>query len=210
MHWLFFAYARILGPSAAPRLLRMRRNPKLAHARRSLDDALALSLGLTSYVSGMGGPSPTLICRFELPRDALDKLVVSLGLGDLARLQTVLGPEAREALDHALQSRSWETLLQNIWRGRSGVDYAVGYRFEIQGLFSQPEETLEQQGPDYSYRGPPLRDNKFSLEAQFTDSAGMDCARYTVDFTFNPPTIYLIDNTDIEDLLRSIGKCAAQ
>ncbi len=76
--WLYFAYARILGPAAAPRLQRMMHKPKLAHALRSLDDALALSLGLTSYVSGAAGPSPYLACRREQPRDALDKLIESL------------------------------------------------------------------------------------------------------------------------------------
>jgi hypothetical protein len=211
MHWLFFAYARILGPAAAPHLLRMTANPKLADARRSLDDALALSLGLTSYVSAAGGKSPSLICRPGLPRDALDKLVVSLGLGDLAGLQKSLGPEAREALDREVQARSWETLRHEIWHLRPGVDYAVGYRFEMDGPWSEPEETLEQ--PRLEYRTPPLTAGGFSFETQFTDRAGKDCVRYKVDFTVNDPLIprvYLIDNTDIEDLLRAIGRCAAE
>lgn len=184
-HWLFFAYARILGPEAAPRLLKMRRNPTLANARRSLDDALALSLGLTSYVSVMGGPSPSMVCRFQLPRDALDKLAVSLWLGDLAELQKILGPKAREALDQALQARSWDTLRPDIWHLGTGVDDAVGYRFEIMGQWSEPEETLRQ--PRLEYRSPPSTSGKFSFETQFTDSAGKDCARYKVDFTFTDP-----------------------
>jgi hypothetical protein len=209
--WLFFAYARILGPAAVPRLQRMATNPKLRNARRSLDDALALSLGLTSYVSGMGYPSPSLVCGRDLPRDALDKLVVSLEHGDLAKLQETLGPEARNALDQALHARSWETIRQEIWRPRPGVDHAVGYRFEIQGPWSEPEETLEQP---VGYQNPPLAAGKFSLNTQFTDSAGKDCGRYKVDFvTVRDPRIlddYRIDNTDIEDLLRSIGRCAAE
>ncbi len=92
--WLFFAYARILGLAAVPRLQRMARNPKLADPRRGLDDALALALGLTSYVSPTHGPSASLVCGRDLPRDALDKLVESLEHGDLPKLQETLGPEA--------------------------------------------------------------------------------------------------------------------
>lgn len=211
MHWLFFAYARILGPAAAPRLLRMTKNPKLADTRRSLDDALALSLGLTSYVSDMGGKSRPVICRAQLPRDALDELLVSLGTGDFAGLQKSLGPEARQALDRELQARSWETMRQDIWHLRPGVDYAVGYRFEIPGPLSEPEETLEQ--PRLEYPMPPLTAGRFSLETKFTDSAGKDCARYRVDFTVKDPLIpriYRIDNTDIDELLRLIGRCASE
>jgi hypothetical protein len=212
--WLFFAYARILGSAAAPRLLRMRKNPKLADARRSIDDALALSLGLTSYVSGMDGPSPSLGCRGEQPRDALDQMVESLERGNLAGLQKVLGPDAREALDHALEARSWETLLGKTWSLQPDVDYALGFRFEMQGPWSEPEETLEQ--PREEYKGPLLAADKFSIETQFTDSAGKDCGRHKVDFLTAkaPPNliqdIYRIDNADIESLLRTIGRCAAE
>jgi hypothetical protein len=213
-HWLFFAYARVLGPAAAPRLLRMRKNPKLAEMRRSIDDALALSFRLTSYVSGAGGPSPSLGCRGEQPRDALDQLVESLERGDLTGLQKVLGPEARAALGHDLVSRSWETLRRKSWHLQPGVDYALGYRFEIEGRWSEPEETLEQ--PREEYRGPLVAADRFSLETQFTNSAGKGCGRHEVDFltTKTPPSliqeIYRINNTDIEDLLRSIAACASE
>jgi hypothetical protein len=212
--WLFFAYARILGPAAVPRLQRMAQNPKLTDERRTFDDALALSLGLTSYVSGWGGSPLSLGCRRELPRDALDGLVVSLALGDLVGLQRTLGPEAREALDRGLQTRSWEIIRQQMWRPRPGRHDAVGYRLEIQGPWSEPEETLEQ--PREEYHGPLLAAERFSLETQFTDSAGKDCARYKVDFLSvkAPPSliqdIYRINNADIEDLLRFIGRCASE
>jgi hypothetical protein len=191
-------------------LLRMSRNPKLRDALSSLDEAFALSFGLTSYISGSHIPSASSGCRPELPRDVLDKLVVSLMLGDLAELQKVLGPKALEALGQ-LPGRSWETLRRDIWHVRPGVDYAVGYRFEIQGQWSEPEETLEQ--PRLEYRRPPSAAGSFSLETQFTDSMGKDCARYSVDFTFTDPIFkskYLIDNPDIENLLRTIGSCAGR
>ena len=78
-------------------------------------------------------------------------------------------------------------------------------------MWSEPEETLDQ--PRLEYRSPPSTAGKFSFETQFTDSAGKDCARYKLDFTFEDPIFkntYLIDNADIGDLLRSIGRCAAE
>jgi len=91
------------------------------------------------------------------------------------------------------------------------VSYAVGYRFEVEGQWSEPEETLKQ--PE-RYENPRLASGKFSLNTQFTDRAGKDCGRYKVDFvTVRDPRIlddYRIDNTDIEALLRTIGSCAGR
>ena len=207
--WLFFAYARILGPAAVPRLRSMRKNAKLANATRGLDDALALSLGLTSYVSAMGTPSPSLGCRRGQPRDALDKLVASLELGSLDELQKSLGPEARKTLEHDLEVRAWETMRQEIFHMRPGVDYAVGYRFETQGPWSEPEETLVQPNEE----GPLSTADNFELETRFVDSTGKDCGRFEVDFVkVKSPLIqdiYRIDNANIEDLLRLISRCSA-
>jgi hypothetical protein len=189
----------------------MMMDPKLSDARCDLDDALALSLGLTSYVSGTSH-QVFFACLPPQPRYALNELIVSLQHGDLAKLQESLGPEAHKALDQALQARSWQKLRQEAWRLRPGIDSAVGYRLEIQGPWSEPEETLEQ--PREEYRGSLLTTDKFSLETQFTDRAGNACARYKVDFlkvsALPGQNIYRIDNADIEDLLRSIAACAAE
>ncbi len=212
--WLFFAYARILGPAAAPRLLKMTKNPKLAYERRSLDDAVALSLGLTSFVSAKAGTSVSVGCRVEQPRDALDQLIQSLERCDLEGVQKVLGPQARHSLSQALETRSWETLCRKVWGLQPGVGYAVGYRFEIQGPWSEPEETLEQ--PREEYRGPLLTADTFSIDTHFTDSKGKDCTRHNFDFrTLKAPLglvqdIYRIDNTDIEGLVHSIAACFSE
>jgi len=60
---LFYAYAKIEGPAALPRLQRIIRNPALHPAVIGedidlfrLDDNIALALGLTSYVSAVHRP----------------------------------------------------------------------------------------------------------------------------------------------------------
>jgi hypothetical protein len=55
--WLILAYARIEGPAALPQLQKMIGNPKLDFLQVSLERAVALSLGLTSYVSEFRDPS---------------------------------------------------------------------------------------------------------------------------------------------------------
>ena len=48
--WLLLAYARIRGEDAYPKLMAMTRFDRLRFLRPSLDRAIALSLGLTSFV----------------------------------------------------------------------------------------------------------------------------------------------------------------
>jgi hypothetical protein len=63
--WLELAYARIRGPAAYERLRKLEGDPKFGSdrlfgddsQRRTLDGAIALSLGLTSFVSAPEGPA---------------------------------------------------------------------------------------------------------------------------------------------------------
>jgi hypothetical protein len=141
----------------------------------------------------------------------MDQLIVSINQSDRGQLESALGPEARRALDHAVEARSWEAILQEIWHRQPGVKSAVGYRFDIQGPWSQPEETLDEAKGNLVT---PISSDGFTLDTQFTSRAGKECARYTVNFRRVPeqPGVskYLIDNADIEDLLRSIAACASQ
>jgi hypothetical protein len=54
--WLLLAYAEINGRSAYPRLHRMTRNPHVIAAGIQVDSSIAVSLGLTSYVSSVNEP----------------------------------------------------------------------------------------------------------------------------------------------------------
>ena len=200
--WLLLAYARIQGPSATPRLRRMLANPRLAFLQRYLDEAVALSLSLTSYLSAprepeLGDPPQgvrfrTIRCTTgsEEPRDALDLLIRAWASNDRPLLEACLGPAARTALNSSQPSIVWR-------RWRAGVGIAVGYRFEVPGRWSEPDETLEE------------------LETQFSNNSGAGCATHKVTFrkvlenTDSSP-MYVVDNDDIAGILRSISACAEQ
>jgi hypothetical protein len=129
--WFLFAYARAQGPAAAPTLMRLIRNPKLDSLQISLDRAIALSLGLTSYVSSGREGGPLIICRREEPKDALDEFILALQRGDRTELESSLGPEARMALDRVVEGKSWEATRQELWHatpaGQSGVATCLIY-----------------------------------------------------------------------------------
>jgi len=86
--WLMNAYARIKGRTACPRLWGILSNREAVRLLWiDVDRAAAVGLGLTSYVSRLGGEtSHTYICGFPEPRDVLDSLILtcmreSLGSG---------------------------------------------------------------------------------------------------------------------------------
>jgi hypothetical protein len=207
--WLLFAYARAQGPASVSTLMRMIRSPKLDSLHISLDRAIALSLGLTSYVSSGREGGPMFICRRPEPKDALDEFLLALERGDRSELESSIGPQAGLALDRLLNGRSWEALRQELWHAPPGAQGAVGYLFDIRGRWSEPEETLEENrngGDD------PLTEAVIALDTQFKTSSGKDCAKYFVRFKKVSElgrVKYLVDNTDLRDLIGSIGVCFA-
>ena len=83
--WFLFAYARAQGPASVSRLMRMIRSPKLDSLHISLDRAMALSLGLTSYVSSGREAGRLIICRRQESKDALETNCFWLWNGVIAR-----------------------------------------------------------------------------------------------------------------------------
>ena len=208
--WLILAYARIEGAAGAPRLKRMIRSPKLDSLHITLDRAIALALGLTSYVSSGREDGPLILCRRQEPKDALDEVVLALERGDRSELESGIGSDARMALDQLLVGESWEAGYQELWRSQPGAQGAVGYLFEIPGRWSEPEETLEE---NRDYGNAPLGSTQVDLVTEFKTSSGKDCARERVRFqkvTESGRARYLVDNTNIKELINSIGVCFAQ
>jgi hypothetical protein len=208
--WFLFAYARAQGPAAAPALMRMTRDPRLDSLHITLDRAIALSLGLTSYVSSSREDGQMIICRRPEPKDALDEFLLALGRGDRSELESSLGPEARMALDHLLEGKSWEPVYQELWHAPPSGQSAVGYLFDIRGRWSQPEETLEANRDDGD---DPLTAADVTLDTQFRTSSGKDCAKNLVGFKKDSQfgrARYLVNNSNLVDLIRSINMCFVQ
>jgi hypothetical protein len=190
---LFRAYAEIKGPAAYPRLRKMIRSPQfdfpLVTVRAGLDSAIALSFGLTSYVSAVRTPAKTFNCLGDKPQDILDQLILAWERDDRTWLEQQLGPNAVATLSSLLNGRTWADMRGQLWPGKSNPGAAVGYRF-------QAAVPPAQRPP-----GPP----SIEINTLFKSAVGSDCGSYRV--RFYTPT-YLVDNQDLEGLLRLIASCA--
>jgi len=161
----------------------MASNPNLAFIRLRLDGAIALSLSLTSYVSGSQVPSRIFRCsRRGEPRDALDQLILAWERDDCRWLQGSLGPRASAALDSLLRGRTWADLRADLWHGAPGGDVAVGYRFDASDWWSRPEDTLGKEREYVALAHPESPD----FETRFRDASGGDCGKHRVKFLKDP------------------------
>jgi hypothetical protein len=212
--WLQLAYARIKGRAAYPRLRRMEGDPKASLHRRNLDDAIALSLGITSYVSDSRSLTRNFRCgRGPEPRDALDQFILAWARSDRPLLEATLGPNSKAALMALLRETSWEAMRAEIPGGETVGSVAVGYRFDIPGRWSEPEETLEQER-EWGDAARLADQVEFGLGTFFKDSLGKDCGWHQVKFVKASAGAdkevlpYRVDNSDLTQLLRTIASCA--
>jgi hypothetical protein len=184
--------------------------------RPNLDDAIALSLGLTSYVSDSRSGIRRFRCvRSPEPRDALDQLILAWEKNDRSMLEASLGPRARGALTALLKGSTWEAMQSELWQGKSGDGLAVGYRFGISGGWAEPDETLEQEREPGDAAVLSQQDD-FRLDTFFKDRSGKDCSKHSVSFVTSTvgaekeSPAYLVDNSDLGDLLGTIASCATR
>jgi hypothetical protein len=211
--WLLYAYAKIAGPRGTVRLSRMVGNSELSFFGAALDRAMALSLGLTSYVSDAHAP-PALrmvdgrvyFCRPQEPRDGLDQFIVAWENDDQPLFRRSLGPRANAALDASLRGTSWNDFRAKLWPRTPDANSAVGYRFDVPGRWSEPEETLAERGAAPST-------SNLEFETRLTDRSGGDCGKHLIKFTqtgnLAGALMYLVDNaSDLPDLLSVISSCA--
>ena len=243
LRWLSYAYASILGTEAFPRLWSMRVKASWTTAqfadystfdrfKLDLDESIALSLGLTSWVASTSFPT-RFVCRSQQPRDALDRLIFGWESGDAGQVEQSLGPAAKSALASLLAGRTWAGLRADLWPGstshiveentsefpqsgagsviqQDGEVPAIGYRFEIPHPWSAPESVLRfGQYPDGSTPRP-------ELETQFATRSGDKCGSRRLRFlqvvSGSGPTnlAYVLDDSDLAGTLRLITYCARQ
>jgi hypothetical protein len=218
-------------------------NPMLKDYAPALDQSVALSLNLTSYVSSFRKPKehpckvgatdavtlssrpckPTsreipmqsIRCdRGNEPRDVLDRLILASETGDRLLLGWGLGPNAQLAL------RQLPGKIPPPARARSSGPAAIGYRFRVAGRWSEPDETLKEEKQPTIIPGNAA---SFELETIFYNRLGSECETVRIVFTRIPetgwrdqngkpvpgPTEYLIDNSNLVDLLRVVARCGA-
>jgi hypothetical protein len=211
------AYARLKGAAAFPRLRSMVENPRLAFLESALDSSIALSFGLTSYVSF--GPStlvpsaPTASCGILEPRHALDQLLLAWEGDSLSLFRSSLGPDALTSLDALLKGGDWADMRDQFRHRRPAGGVAVGYRFGVPGRWSEPAMSIEEE----SQKGPLADSARPDIDAVFKNRVGGDCGRLRVKFSRASvvegvpfPAKYLVNNPDLGDLLRLVAACASE
>lgn len=167
-------------------------------------------------------PMKAIHCeRANEPRDSLDRLIMAWQAGNHVSLEATLGPRAKVALDQMLKSRSWRSIRAELWSGAPGRGAAMGYRFNVPGRWSEPRETLEEERERTILVGNP---DSVEIETSFYNRSGSGCGKLRLAFVMvtetgwrdlssggsvpGPPQ-YLIDNSDLADLLRLTAACAA-
>ena len=160
--------------------------------------------------------------RGNEPRDSLDRLILAWLAGNRTSVDSSLGVSAKSALQEAFAGRNWDSFRTQLRRGVSNRSIGIGYRFNISGRWSEPEETLEEHRVSSSFADGP---NRFEVETLCYDSVGNECGKRKLFFLKVPeegwykngnpslpvpgPAEYLIDNSDVNDLLRLVFVCSA-
>ena len=210
--WLLYSYASIKGPDAYPRLRHMAENPRLASFTLALDEALAISFGLTSYVSSTRAPLKVFNCRrTEDPRDAMDRLLLGLLRGDLALVDAAVTERTAALVNPMVRDRTLIAFGGQSGNGSTGAHLALGYRFEVAGPWGKPDELLTDAGATEASL---LDSDVVELGVVLTKDSGTPCSRQRVRFVRDDDRNgmargYLIDEPKPQGLLQAISSCAA-
>jgi len=207
--WLLFAYAKIKGPAALARLQILWSNPNLAFFRGDVESSISLALNLSSYVLSPSHPLDTPYCRPPQPRDTVDQIILAWEQGDYPEIEPCLGPRAISSVRSLLRDGGWAAVRREYWHHEGQGMFAVGYRFETAGPWSQPPENL-QGGFDQNRAGGTI--SNVRLDTRFTTGGGAACGTMKLQF-LSPgwrsyPRLLRLDVDDLGALLRVIDSCA--
>ena len=212
--WIVMAYARIKGEGAVPRLHQIYDVPKQPLGF-SLDTAIAIALGLTSYVSDLRDTIGGGDCRPEEPRESMDRFLMALKDGQRPEIESALGATARARFKDFIKSRDWREVRRAIWPRQADAVVGVGYRFQLDGRWADPDESLtEVKGWQMGDAVRLAKEPEFLVETLFHDSSGKPCGRRSVKFARRGSgderyNTYLVNNEDLGELILTIAACAS-
>jgi len=204
--WLLLVYARIKGPTACCRLRGLNAHSRTAFIRHSADRAIALSAPET--------PDWTFLHpHYRQPRDALDQLIRSWESDDRTAFESSLGPSAKDSLHSLIRDQGWTELRNRLTHGSVGGFRGIGYHFDGSEAWMRSDETLDVA---YDY---PAETGRYPKQVDsivyFVHESGDECGRAPIKLVKADPLLnllagYVVDNTDLEILLRTISACAAK
>jgi hypothetical protein len=208
---LMYVYATIRGPAAYPRLRRTMYDLELgSKIQPAPDRAMAIALNLTSYADSARTPL-RYACEEPEPRYVLDHFILAWERNDEKSLREALGASATAAMKSLQAGLTWDEMRRKHWLAPSVGVTAVGYRLEIPGRWSEPGEKIENrstQVPKSTFTA------NHEIMTRFTTARGADCGAMEIKFHgtmhggWGGPD-FLIDNDDIDHLLRIVSSCAA-
>jgi hypothetical protein len=208
---LLFTYAQLEHGRGYQRESTVLGGSNLAFLQDAVNSSIAVSLGLTAYVSFREwtniprGPV-AVICGPPEPRYALSQLVLAWEGNNRLAFEATLGPSAKSALQVLLAGRRWEEMREDFWRSLPSR-VALGYRFERRQRWSRPLTPLSttwdtEDEPQHDTSNP-------EIETSFVSESGRECAKRRVRFVVagDVPPRYLMDSADVAGLLRDISFC---
>jgi hypothetical protein len=199
---LALADATIEGPKAYPVLRRMLDDPRFEPFRYSLTNAIAVALHLTTYVDRAVEPPYGYSCRGSEPRDALASLIFALESGDRELLNKTLGPVAAFP---ASRGADWWPDARPLNRDPA-KPLSMGFRFNVRGTWSLPEDFLEERtGPNSG------SDPTAVIETHFSGPSGRSCGTMQIEFALagERPGQYVVNSAGIVDLFKIIASCTS-
>jgi hypothetical protein len=204
--WLLFAYARIAGRTGVDRLRAMTAITGLAFLQNGIDDSIAASLGLTSYVSASHVLTSEIGCRPQEPADALDRLITSWAKGDAQVFQASLGPDAKSALASMMLGRTWVELRNELWRIPRATYFSLGYRLKTSDPWAEPRMSREE------IAGSQTLASTLHIQTELRNGTGRQCAMQEFTFILDSKPEggrprYVVNNSDLTSVLRTLAGC---
>lgn len=217
--WFLYAFARIRGAAAYPRLTELLVSPQLRPLNRQIENAMVVSLGLTSLVSALdvsgqkpgdtrAGLAGAQAIGYEVPQSSVDLFLLGWIQGRDGLIEESLSPVAREEFRRLRSSPAWDRVRYPAALDERRSILGVGYKLSL------PGGMVDLPGSYSPLRLNEPHESKVSGRAEFY-SNGKSCAEHTLHFLdvagrSESPGLkwhFVIDNSDIEALLNSLKKC---
>jgi hypothetical protein len=181
--WLQTVYARLRGRAAYPDLFQIALDSRRDRDSRSNDTAIAMTLGITPFVSSRHATGRVFRCAgSEEPHYALDRLIAGWLQMDRDAVLSALAPETKAEFERRVPAGTWLGWAHNIWQVNppewTAVAYQVGSVVQLKSYDGQPCD---------------------GVRARFVPRTPDEGGRYLA---------YAIETEDLSALLKSVSACA--
>ncbi len=202
-YWLLYAYARLKGRAGYDRLKGMLLSPQLQTLHYLVEEAIAVSLDLTSFRSSSDDVRVFEKWPNNLPQDALNEFLGAWISGDRKAMESSMSPWTKPGMARLLETQPWEKLRQELLRESPEPVVLFGFRLSPPDLGRPPFTAL--------YAGQPSPDRVIPSEGNVDLFTGNHyCARFRFRFVDLGNQHFSVESEDIRALLQQLGKCLSR